>query len=58
MEDGIDMSIRIRSIRDKIRNALRVGRALKIVWDASPWLALANSFLVIIQGLLPLPLFT
>jgi ATP-binding cassette subfamily B protein len=54
MEEGIDMSARLFSIGDKIRNALRVGRALKLVWNASPWLALTNSLLVIIQGLLPL----
>ena len=43
-----------RSIKDKILLALRVDRAVRLVWQASPGWYLANFTLQIIQGILPL----
>jgi ATP-binding cassette subfamily B protein len=43
-----------RSIKDKILLALRVDRAVHLVWQAGPGWCLANFSLQIIQGILPL----
>jgi|WetSurMetagenome_2_1015567.scaffolds.fasta_scaffold01781_7 ATP-binding cassette, subfamily B, bacterial len=41
-------------IKQKIKTALRLDRALRLVWNAAPGPALLNAFLVVIQGALPL----
>ncbi len=38
----------------KVREALRVGRALKLVWSISPRLTVASTVLMVLQGLVPL----
>lgn len=43
-----------RSIKDKILLALRIDRAVRLVWQAGPGWCLANFSLQIIQGILPL----
>ena len=40
--------------RLRLRAALRIGRALKLVWSSAPGWALASAALTVIQGLLPL----
>lgn len=41
------------TIRHKLKHALRLDRALKLVWQAGPGRTLLSTFLIIIQGLLP-----
>jgi len=43
-----------KPIKEKILQALRVDRAVRLVWQASPGWTLINSALQIIQGILPL----
>jgi len=43
-----------KPIKEKILQALRVDRAVRLVWQASPGWTLTNSALQIIQGILPL----
>ena len=43
-----------KPIKEKILQALRVDRAIRLVWQASPGWTLANFALQIIQGILPL----
>ena len=43
-----------KPIKEKIRQAVRVDRAIQLVWQAAPGWTLANLFLQIIQGILPL----
>ena len=43
-----------KPIKEKIMHALRVDRAVRLVWQATPGWTLANSLLQIIQGILPL----
>lgn len=43
-----------KPIKEKILQALRVDRAIKLVWQASPGWTLSNSALQVIQGILPL----
>jgi ATP-binding cassette subfamily B protein len=43
-----------KPIKEKILQALRVDRAVRLVWQATPGWALANFVLQIIQGILPL----
>jgi ATP-binding cassette subfamily B protein len=38
----------------KIRDALRLGRALRLVWSAAPGLMMASVTLTVLQGVLPL----
>jgi ATP-binding cassette subfamily B protein len=40
--------------RQRIEAALRLGRALRLVWRAAPGWTLANMALVLVQGMLPL----
>ena len=47
------MSTRI-SVRKKIKNVFRIDRAFRFVWRASPGWTVLNTFLAILQGLLPL----
>lgn len=47
-------SARTESIRDKIINTIRLGRALSLVWQSAPGWTLASAFLVVLQGILPL----
>lgn len=42
------------SLGRKVRQTLRLGRAIRLVWNCAPGLTLSNSTLVIIQSLLPL----
>jgi len=42
------------SIGQKMRQTLRLGRAIRLVWKCAPGLTLSNSILVIIRSLLPL----
>lgn len=42
------------SIKAKIRHALQLDRALRLVWQSSPGWTIANATLVLLQGLLPL----
>lgn len=42
------------STRYKIISALRLGRALSLVWQSAPGWTLASAFLVMLQGILPL----
>ena len=37
-----------------VRGTLHLGRAIRLVWDASPGLTVLNAFLMFIQGMLPL----
>ena len=41
-------------LRLKILYALRLGRALRLVWQSSPFWTIARVFLLLIQGTLPL----
>lgn len=43
-----------KPIKEKILQALRVDRAVRLVWQATPGWTLANLVLQIIQGILPL----
>ena len=43
-----------KPIKEKIVQALRVDRALRLVWQATPGWTMANLLLQIIQGILPL----
>jgi ATP-binding cassette subfamily B protein len=43
-----------KPIKEKILQALRVDRAVRLVWQATPGWTLANLLLQIIQGILPL----
>ncbi len=43
-----------KPLKDKIVQALRVDRAVRLVWQATPGWTLANLVLQIIQGILPL----
>jgi len=43
-----------KPIKEKILQALRVDRAMRLVWQASPGWTLANLVLQVIQGILPL----
>ena len=38
----------------KVRDALRIGRALKLVWSISPRLTIASTILMVLQGIVPL----
>ena len=42
------------SIVQKVRQTLRLGRAIRLVWKCAPGLTLSNSILVIIRSILPL----
>ena len=42
------------TLKLRIQGALRMGRALRLVWQSGPGLALANGGLIVIQSLLPL----
>ena len=41
-------------LRQRFLTALRLGRAVRLVWHTAPWWTLANSALVVVQGALPL----
>jgi ATP-binding cassette subfamily B protein len=41
-------------ISEKIRNAVRIDRAVRFVWQASPGWTVLNGLLVLIQGVIPL----
>ena len=41
-------------IRERIRIALRLDNAVKLVWNIAPGLTVANALLVVIQGVFPL----
>ena len=43
-----------RSVRERIRIALRLDKAIKLVWGITPGLTVANGVLVVLQGLFPL----
>jgi len=43
-----------RNLRDRIRIALRLDEAVKLVWGIAPGLAMANGVVVIFQGIFPL----
>ncbi|BDD87674.1 ABC transporter ATP-binding protein [Desulfofustis limnaeus] len=43
-----------QTISEKIRNAVRVDRAVRFVWQASPGWTVVNALLVVVQGLIPL----
>ncbi len=43
-----------KPIKEKIQQAVRIDRAIQLVWQAAPGWTLANLFLQIIQGILPL----
>jgi ATP-binding cassette subfamily B protein len=43
-----------KPIREKILQALRIDRAVHLVWQASPGWTLASLILQVIQGILPL----
>ena len=46
------------SIQQKIRSALRLGRALRFVWQSAKGWTIANGVLTVVQGVLPLlPLY-
>ena len=42
------------TVSEKIRSALRIDRALALVWAASPKWTLVNTLLLVLQGFLPL----
>jgi len=42
------------SVREKIRQSLRLGRATGLVWKAAPGWTLASIILIVIQGVMPL----
>jgi ATP-binding cassette subfamily B protein len=41
-------------LRDRVQTALRIDRAVRLVWDTAPRWTLANLVLVLVQGVLPL----
>jgi ATP-binding cassette subfamily B protein len=43
-----------KPIKEKIQHALRVDRAVQLVWQAAPGWTMANLFLQVVQGILPL----
>ena len=43
-----------KSVKVKIKQALHLGRALRLVWESAPAWTCANTALVIVQSLLPL----
>ncbi len=43
-----------KSIKYKIKQALRIDRALRIVWQSTPGWTIISLTLMIVQGLLPL----
>ena len=43
-----------KPIKEKIQQALRVDRAIQLVWQAAPGWTMINLVLQIIQGILPL----
>ena len=43
-----------KPIKEKIQQAIRVDRAIQLVWNAAPGWTLANLALQVIQGVLPL----
>ena len=43
-----------KPIKEKIQQALRVDRAIQLVWQAAPGWTMANLFLQVVQGVLPL----
>jgi ATP-binding cassette subfamily B protein len=46
------------SIKQKIRRALRLGRAVRFVWQSAKGWTIANGILTVVQGILPLlPLY-
>jgi ATP-binding cassette subfamily B protein len=54
MNDTEQMMASGNDIKQRISGVLRLDRALRLVWNAAPGLALLNLFLVVIQGALPL----
>ena len=52
------MQEQAESIKLKIKRALQIGRSLRFVWQSTKGWTIANSILVVIQGVLPLlPLY-
>lgn len=45
---------RQQPLREKIRNAVRIDRAVRFVWQASPGWTVLNGALVLVQGVIPL----
>ncbi len=46
--------MKINSLNTKLRNAIRIDRAVKLVWRASPLYAVMSGFILMVLGFLPL----
>ena len=46
--------MRPESLNTKLKNAIRIDRALQFVWQASPLYSILSGFIVVILGILPL----
>ena len=48
------MAVKINSLSEKVRQAIRLDRAVRFVWNAGRGWTITNLFLLVVQGVLPL----